>query len=112
MERRFLVSGAAAATLVAGARRLAALQSTLEQMQGGMQRSWPASTVLEQRPITAGTVTGREFVLAADQGSRVVIVHLYMTPAASYTLVAQGPAAERRNPLVAEFMDSFSLLSP
>jgi hypothetical protein len=109
MQRRFLVSSAAAATLVAGARPVAA---QLEQMQGGMQRSWPASTVLEQRPITAGTVTGREFVLAADQGSRVVIVHLYMTPAASYTLVAQGPAAERRNPLVAKFMDSFSLLSP
>ena len=90
----------------------AALQSALEQMQGGMQRSWPASTVLEQRPITTGAVTGREFVLAADQGSRVVIVRLYITPAASYTLVAQGPVAERRNPFVAEFMDSFRLRSP
>jgi len=89
-----------------------ALQSALEQIQGGMLKSWPGSTVLEQRLITTGTVTGREFVLAADQGSRVVIVHLYLTPVASYTLVAQGPTADRRNPAVAEFIDSFWLRQP
>jgi hypothetical protein len=86
----------------------AALQSALEQMQGGMQKSWPGSTVLDQRPITTGSVAGREFVLATDQGSRVVIVRLYLTPRAVYTQIAQGPAAERRNPVIAQFMDSLS----
>lgn len=86
----------------------AALQSALEQMQGGMQKSWPGSTVLDQRPITTGSLTGREFTLSADQGSRVVIVRAYLAPLGVYTQIAQGPAAERRNPVIAQFLDSLS----
>jgi hypothetical protein len=86
----------------------AALQSALEQMQGGMQKSWPGSTVLEARPVTLGALTGREFVLAA-QGGRVVTVRLYMTPTVAYTQIAVCPAAERSNAAVPEFMGSFRL---
>jgi hypothetical protein len=82
------------------------LATALEQIQGGMQKSWPGSTVLEQRSITTGPLTGREFVLAAEGGSRVVVVRLYMTQGAIYTQVAQGPAAERGNPMIAQFLDS------
>jgi hypothetical protein len=82
------------------------LAAALEQMQGGMMKSWPGSTVLEQRPVTTGPLTGREFVLSAEGGSRVVIVRLYMNQGAVYSQVAQGPAAERSNPMIAQFMDS------
>lgn len=82
------------------------LAGALEQMQGGMMKSWPGSTVLEQWPVKTGPLTGREFVLGAEGGSRVVIVRLYMTQGAVYTQVAQGPAAERRNPMIAQFLDS------
>ena len=85
----------------------AALQLALQQAQGGMQKSWPGSTVIEQRPVTTGPLTGREFVFAA-QGDRIVIVRMYLTPVAAYTQVAQGPAAERKNPLITQFMDSLS----
>lgn len=84
----------------------AALQSALEQAQGGMQKSWPGSTVLEGRPVTLGALTGREFVLAA-QGGRVVTVRLYMTPTGFYTQIGVCPAAERSNAAVSEFMESF-----
>ena len=84
----------------------AALQAALQQVQAGMQKSWPDSTVIEQRPVTTGPITGREFVFAADRGSRVVIVRLYLTPAATYTQIAQGPAAERGNPVITQFMAS------
>jgi hypothetical protein len=86
----------------------AALQSALEQAQGGMQKSWPGSTVLEARPVTLGALTGREFVLAA-QGGRVVTVRLYLRPTALYTQIAVYPAAERSNAAVSEFMESFRL---
>jgi hypothetical protein len=87
----------------------AGLQFALDQTQGGMQKSWPDSTVLEQRPVTAGAVAGREVALATDRGSRVVIARLYLTPVAIYMQIAQGPAAERRNPVIAQFMDSLRL---
>jgi hypothetical protein len=85
----------------------AAIQSALQPAQGGMQKSWPGSTVIEQRPITTGPLTGREFIFAA-QGDRIVIARMYLTPMAAYTQVAQGPAAERGNPLITQFMDSLS----
>ncbi|MDI1287165.1 MAG: hypothetical protein PSV46_22465 [Reyranella sp.] len=84
----------------------AALQAALQQVQGGMQKSWPGSTVIEQRPITTGPITGREFVFAADQGSRVVIVRMYLTPTATYTQIVQAPMADRQNPVTTQFMDS------
>ncbi|MGD9880976.1 MAG: hypothetical protein AB7U95_12655 [Reyranella sp.] len=86
----------------------AALQSALEQIQGGMQKSWPGSTVLEARPVTLGALTGREFVLAA-RGDRVVTVRVYVTPTVVYTQIAVCPAAERSNAAIAEFMESFRL---
>lgn len=84
----------------------AALQSALQQVQGGMQKSWPGSTVIEQRPITTGPITGREFVFAADQGSRVVIVRMYLTPTATYTQIVQAPMADRQSPVTTQFIDS------
>jgi hypothetical protein len=85
-----------------------ALQSALEQAQGGMQKSWPGSTVLEARFVTLGALTGREFVLAA-QGGNVVTVRLYLTPTVLYTQIAACPAADRSNAAVSEFMESFRL---
>ena len=78
---------------------------TLEQAQGGMMRSWPGSTVQQQRQIETGSLTGREFVLAAA-GGRFVRARLYLTPAAVYSQVAQGPMSELGNPLVTQFFDS------
>jgi hypothetical protein len=83
----------------------AALQSALQQVQGGMQKSWPGSTTIEQRPITTGPITGREFVFAAED-SRVVIVRMYLTPTATYTQIVQAPMADRQNPVTMQFMDS------
>ena len=83
----------------------AGLASALEQSQAGMMKSWPGATVLEQREITTGPFTGREFTLAAV-GDRFVRVRLYLTRGAIYNQVAQGPASEREAPIVAEFIDS------
>ena len=83
----------------------AALATALEQAQGGMMRSWPGSTVQQQRQIETGSLTGREFVLAAA-GGRFVRARLYLTPAAVYSQVAQGPMSELGNPLVTQFFDS------
>lgn len=83
----------------------AALTTALEQAQGGMTKSWPGSTVREQREITTGPLTGREFVLAGP-GDRVVRARLYLTPAAVYSLIAQGPMAGIGSPMVAEFFAS------
>lgn len=83
----------------------AGLTSALEQSQAGMMKTWPGATVLEQREITAGPLTGREFTLAAV-GDRFVRVRLYLTRGAIYNQVAQGPASERGAPMVAEFVDS------
>jgi hypothetical protein len=83
----------------------AALTTALEQAQAGMQRSWPGSTVREQRQIKTGPLTGREFVLAAA-GDRFVRARLYLTPQAVYSQIAQGPMAQLGSPLVAEFFDS------
>jgi hypothetical protein len=83
----------------------AALPTALEQAQGGMMKSWPGSTVREQREITTGQLTGREFVLAAP-GDRFVRVRLYLTPTAVYSLIAQGPMTGFGSPMVAEFFAS------
>jgi hypothetical protein len=83
----------------------AALSAALLQAQAGMSTTWPGATVLEQREIVTGPLTGRDFTLAAA-GERFVRVRLYMTRAALYTQVAQGPASERSAPMVAEFFDS------
>ncbi len=83
----------------------AALTTALEQAQAGMMRSWPGSTVREQRQIETGPLTGREFVLAAA-GDRFVRARFYLTPAAVYSQVAQGPMSELGNKLVAQFFDS------
>ena len=72
----------------------------------GLQKSWPGSTLLEQRWIMLGPAFGWEFVFGTDQGSRVVIVRSYLTLAASYTQVVQGPAAGRQNPATTQFLDS------
>ncbi|MCW5736387.1 MAG: hypothetical protein KIS73_19825 [Enhydrobacter sp.] len=84
----------------------AALATALEQMQGGMQKSFPGSTLVDQRPIMTGALAGREFVLSTDGGSRFVRTRLYLTSSAAYTATVQGPAAERQNPVVAQFIDS------
>lgn len=83
----------------------AALATALEQAQAGMMRSWPGSTVREQRQIETGPLTGREFVLAAA-GDRFVRARLYLTPDAIYSQIAQGPMAAVGSPLVAQFFDS------
>jgi len=83
----------------------AALVSALEQAQAGMMRSWPGSTVREQRPIETGPLTGREFVLATP-GDRFVRARLYLTPQAVYSQIAQGPMAQSGSPLVTQFFDS------
>ena len=83
----------------------AEVQSFAENSLSGLQKSWPGSTVLEQRPVTAPPFIGREFTFATA-ADRVAIVRLYFTPAASFTQVAQAPLAQRGNPLIAQFMDS------
>lgn len=83
----------------------AALVTALEQAQAGMMKSWPGSTLREQRPVETGPLTGREFVLAAA-GDRFVRVRLYLTPQAVYSQIAQGPMAQLGSPLVAQFFDS------
>lgn len=82
-----------------------ALTTALEQAQAGMMRSWPGSTVREQRQIETGPLTGREFVLAAA-GDRFVRARFYLTPDAIYSQVAQGPMAGFGSPMVAQFFDS------
>jgi hypothetical protein len=82
-----------------------ALVTALEQSQAGMMRTWPGSKVLEQGQITTGPLTGRDFTLAAAD-DRFVRVRYYLTRAAIYTQVAQGPMSERGAPMVAEFLDS------
>lgn len=84
----------------------AALSSALEQMQGGMQKSFPGSSVIEQKPITTGALVGREFALSSDGGNRFVRARLYLTKVAVYTATVQGPAAERQNPMVGQFLES------
>lgn len=83
----------------------AALATALEQAQGGMMKSWPGSTVRDQRQIETGPLTGREFVLATA-GDRFVRARLYLTPQAVYSQIAQGPMAQLGSPLVAQFFDS------
>jgi len=83
----------------------AALTVALEQAQAGMQRSWPGSTVREQRQIETGPLTGREFVFATP-GDRFVRARLYLTPRAAYSQVAQGPMSQLGSPLITQFFDS------
>lgn len=83
----------------------AALVTALEQVQAGMMRSWPGSTVREQRQIETAPLTGREFV-AATAGDRFVRARLYLTPQAVYSQIAQGPISQLGSPLVAQFFDS------
>jgi hypothetical protein len=87
----------------------AELQSRLVQIQGGIQKSWPGSTVVEQRPIELGSVTGREFVLGREQDRRIVFVRVYFAREAIYTQVAQGIGVDPRNPTIAQFMNSLRL---
>jgi len=83
-----------------------ALAAALEQMQGGMLKSWPGAKVVEQQPVTTGPLTGRQFALAADGNTRFVIARIYMAPGAIYSQIAQGPAAARSNPMIEQFVDS------
>lgn len=83
----------------------AALVTALEQAQAGMMRSWPGSTVREQRQIETGPFIGREFVVATA-GDRFVRARLYLTPQAVYSQIAQGPMAQLGSPLVMQFFDS------
>ncbi|MBP6770625.1 MAG: hypothetical protein KA171_22810 [Reyranella sp.] len=83
----------------------AALVTALEQAQAGMMKSWPGSTVREQRQIETGLLTGREFVVAAA-GDRFVRARLYLTPQAVYSQIAQGPMSQLGSPLVAQFFDA------
>ncbi|WP_425067140.1 hypothetical protein [Reyranella sp.] len=83
----------------------AALTKALEEAQGGMMKSWPGSTVQEQRQIETGPLTGREFVLSVP-GNRFVRARLYLTADAVYSQVAQGPAAELGSALVVQFFES------
>lgn len=83
----------------------AEVQSFAENSLSGLQKSWPGSTVLEERPVTTPPFMGREFTFAAA-GDRVAIVRLYFTPAASFTQVAQAPMAQRGSLLIGQFMDS------
>ena len=83
----------------------AALATALEQAQAGMMKSWPGSTLREQRQIETGPLTGREFVVAAA-GDRFVRARLYLTPQAVYSQIAQGPVSQLDSPLVAQFFES------
>ncbi|MFN4017793.1 MAG: hypothetical protein ACK4JB_20800 [Reyranella sp.] len=83
----------------------AALANALEQAQAGMMKSWPGSTVREQRQIETGPLAGREFVLAAA-GDRFVRARFYLTPQAVYSQIAQGPMSRLGSPLVARFFES------
>lgn len=83
----------------------AALVTALEQAQAGMMKSWPGSTLREQRQIETGPLTGREFVVAAA-GDRFVRARLYLTPQAVYSQIAQGPVSQLDSPLVAQFFES------
>lgn len=85
----------------------AVLTTALEQMQGGMMKSWPGSTLRDQRQIVTGPFTGRDFTVAAA-GDRFVRARIYITRAALYTQVAQGPMSELGSPMIAEFFDSLS----
>jgi|GEM_PF-6824727 len=80
--------------------------SALAQAGAGLQKSWPGSTVLEQRSITLGPAYGWEFVFGTDQGSRFVLIREYLTLTASYTQVVQGPTADRQNAATQQFMNS------
>jgi hypothetical protein len=72
----------------------------------GLQKSWPGSTLVEQRWITLGPAYGYEFVFSTDQGSRFVLARMYLTLTASYTQIAQGPTADRQNPITSQFLDA------
>lgn len=76
------------------------------QAAAGLQKSWPGSTLLEQRWITQGPAFGWEFVFSTDRGSRFALVRTYFTLAASSTQVAQGPAADRQNPVTTQFLEA------
>jgi hypothetical protein len=81
----------------------------LEAMQGGMQRSWPGSTVIEQQPIQLGSVQGRSFVLAVDQDRAVVMVRLYYSSHALYSQTVHAFTDGRQDPTIAQFMNSLRL---
>jgi hypothetical protein len=85
-----------------------ALQSNLDQVQAGMQRSWPGSKLMAQRPVTLGALTGREFVLELP-GNRFQLARFYLEPTQMYVQIAVGPTSEQGSPLVQEFMSSFRL---
>ena len=48
----------------------------------------------------------QEALAAGRALDRIVIARMYLTPKGVYTQIAQGPAAERGNPLITQFMDS------
>lgn len=85
MHRRIFMTAVTAAGL-AGA-------SAPTQAQAGMMKSWPGSTVQQQREIQ--TVP-----------ARFVRTRFYITRAAVYSQVAQDPMSELGSPMVAEFFDS------
>ena len=87
----------------------AELAKRLVAIQGGMEKSWPGATVLEQGPIQLGAVPGRRFVLGVEQCSGVLSARVYFSPKALYVQVAHAPAGERQDPAIALFMDSLSL---
>ena len=87
------------------ARGHAEIVRLMEQAQAGMMKSWPGSTLREQRQIETGPLTGREFVVAAA-GDRFVRARPYLTPQAVYSQIAQGPVSQLDSPLVAQFFES------
>ena len=80
--------------------------SSREEAAAGLQKSWPGSTLLEQRWITLGPAYGYEFVFSTDKGSRFVLARMYLTLTASYTQVVQGPVADRQNPITTQFLNA------
>jgi hypothetical protein len=87
----------------------AQVPARLEAIQGGMQRAWPGSTVLEQEPIQLGSAQGRSFVLAVDQGRGILMARLYYTSQALYSQTAHAGLEERQNPAILQFMNSLRL---
>jgi hypothetical protein len=87
----------------------AELAARLVAIQGGMDKSWPGATVLEQAPIELGVTPGRRFLLSVEQGRGIVAVRVYFGAKVTYSQTAQAPVEARENPAIAQFMDSLEL---
>ena len=113
MQRRFLVSGAAAATLVAGARRLAAQQVVWDEVASPDGR-YRLKIPRGYRYLTApghGAVLHSYVFMLPDKFTLELLDVAFASP---QTNIPAGAAALQSalEQMQGEFMDSFSLQSP